>query len=108
MKAWVVSDTSGVWCSLFHAETSGKAKLRGLEEYNLYDFTEMRAKRLLGLDDKPITYQNAKDAGFEYLTDTSYDSNDEGKLDAKYFVNDCVCELCRAEISRLGGINVQR
>jgi hypothetical protein len=90
MKAWIVYDTSEEWVSLFHADTSGKAKLRGLEEYNLDSFTDMRAKRLPELDNKPITYQNAKDAGFEYL-------DDGGKLEAMYFFNDCRCEICENE-----------
>ena len=95
MKAWIVSATSEEWCSLFHANTSGKAKLRGLEEYNLSDFTEMRARRLPGLDDKPITYQNAKDAGFQY-GDGGYseDGDGDGHLLPSFFSNDCRCEIC--------------
>ena len=95
MKAWIVSDFGDEWCSLFHADTAGRAKLRGLEEYNLDDFTTMRAKRLLGLDNKPITYQNAKDAGFQF-SDGGYleDGNGDGNLLPELFSNDCRCDIC--------------
>jgi hypothetical protein len=95
MKAWIVFDTSEEWFSLFHAYTAGKAKLRGLEEYNLDSFTEMRARRIPGLDDKPITYQNAKDAGFEY-TNGGYteDGDEHGWLLPEFFINNCRCKIC--------------
>jgi len=50
----------------------------------------MRAKRIPGLDNKPITYQNAKDAGFQYWDDDAGDC-----LLPEFFNNDCRCELCK-------------
>lgn len=90
MKAWTVSDRSEEWAGLFHAETEGKAKLKGMEEYGLDDFTEMRAKRIPGLDDKPITHQNALDAGFQYWDDENGDY-----LKPEDFQNDCRCDICK-------------
>jgi hypothetical protein len=92
MKAWIVSDRSDTWAGLFHAETEGKAKLKGLEEYCLDDYTEMRAKRIPGLDNKPITYQNSKDAGFQYWDDETGDY-----LIPELFHNECRCSICREE-----------
>jgi len=91
MKAWIVF-YADEYCALFHAETRGKAKLRMIENYGDNDFLAYRAKRLPGLDDKPITYQNAKDAGFEYTQDDSEILAPESE-----FINDCRCDICKAE-----------
>jgi hypothetical protein len=100
MKAWIVSATSDEWVSLFHADTAGRAKLRGLEEYNLDDFCEMRAKRFPGMDDKPFTYQACKDAGFQYGTGGySEDGDGDGHLLPELFNNDCRCSICKEESS---------
>jgi hypothetical protein len=90
MKAWIVSDISERWVSLFHAETQGKAKLRALEEYNLDEFTDMRAIRMPKLDDKPFTYFNCLEAGFQYEDEGLYLTPDE-------FINDCPCEVCHGK-----------
>lgn len=93
MKAWVVSN--GDWCSLVHAETRGKAIVQvRLYVDNWNEFTDFRAIRLPGLDNNPITYQDAKDAGFEYLNDdgTPISEND--------FTNDCRCNICIPKAKR--------
>jgi hypothetical protein len=89
MKAWIVY-YGDEWCTLVHADTRGKAKAQAIN--NVFEgdgFTEFSANRLPGLDDKPITYQNAKEAGFEYRDD--WDGN---PLKAAEFINDCRCDIC--------------
>lgn len=88
LKAWKVY-IPDQWCSLVHAETRGKAIVQ--VRCNVSDFEEyidFRAQRLPGLDDRPITYQNAKDAGFEYLDEYNF------LLPEDWFTNDCHCEIC--------------
>lgn len=88
MKAWVVSIPED-WCSLVHADTRGKAIVQvrqHISDYN--EFTDFRAERLPGLDDKPITYQNAKDAGFEYIDEYGTGEPED------WFINDCYCGIC--------------
>jgi hypothetical protein len=96
MKAWIVDD-GGDCCTLVHAETIGKAKLKGQSALNVdyYDYLYVRAKRIPGLDDKPITYQNAKDAGFQYIDLYGGDSDEDGYLKPELFFNDCYCEICK-------------
>ena len=96
MKAWVVGEKDGwggfAWCTLIHAETRGKAIYEVQSTYNTGDFTDYRAVRLPGLDDKPITYENAAAAGFLYLDDT-----DGEPAPSNEFLNECRCEICRGE-----------
>ena len=68
MKAWIVYYYDNEWCDLVHAETRGKAcaYIRDVIDTGL-DFIDFRAVRLPGLDNKPITYENAVEAGFHYL-----------------------------------------
>jgi hypothetical protein len=89
MKAWIVSDFSYEWVGLFHADTAGQAKLRALEEYGIdCDYIDMRARRFPKLDDRPFTYEDCKDAGFEYT--------DEGEpVNSETFRNDCPCDICK-------------
>jgi hypothetical protein len=95
MKAWKVSDTSDEWVGLFHAETAGKAKLLAMEWYGYDDYLEMRARRFPEMDDREFTYQDCKDAGFQYW-DTDGDEGDEdGYLLPQYFINDCPCDICK-------------
>lgn len=96
MKAWVVS-YDHEFCSLFHAETSGKAKMLLMGEYGRDgDFVDYRARRLPGLDDRPITYENAKAAGFEYQDE----SGDTIPLEELIFTNDCHCDICKGGVAR--------
>ena len=88
MKCYIVN-TGDEWCSLVHAQTRGQAIQRIREWVDPGDsFLDFSARRLPGLDDKPITYQNAKEAGFEYEHGygVGYSENE--------FINDCHCELC--------------
>ena len=94
MKAWKVSQSNDEWIALIHADTAGKAKLTAMEEYNLDNFTDMRAKRFPGMDNKKFTYQDCKDAGFQYTTDYSEDSDGTGYLAPEYFTIDCPCNIC--------------
>lgn len=78
-----------------HAETRGKAILRAMRNVNDSEaYTDFRARRLPGLDGKPITYQNAKAAGFEYWDG----DNSETLLSEDEFINDCDCEICKQDI----------
>ncbi len=97
MKAWIVGCEE--WVMLVHAETRGKAKttVMGITGGD-YNFTDFSAKRIPGLDDKPITYQNAKEAGFQYTDLVGTEEIDEdGYLLEKYFINDCRCDICKGE-----------
>jgi hypothetical protein len=93
MKAWIVF-CGDEYCGLFHADTEGQAKLRMMYCYGGDDYLQYRARRLPGLDGKPITYQNAKDAGFEYS-----DGDSSRLLSELEFINDCQCHICVPRIS---------
>ena len=89
MKAWIVS-IPDEWGSLVHADSRGKAiaEVRA-HVSNWNDFIDFRAKRIPGLDDIPITWKAAAEAGFEYV-------NDDGtEFDEIQFTNDCYCHVCR-------------
>ena len=91
MEKAYIARASDDWCGLVHGETPGKAKSRFCANSILesWDFLAVRLRRIPGLDDKPITYENAKAAGFEF-------AGEEGEpLDPKYFENDCSCEICK-------------
>ena len=95
MKGWIVWFGDDV-CTLVHADTRGRAKLLGKGILGSDEFTEMRALRMKGLDDKPITYQNAKDDGFQYTNGGySEDGDEDGYLLPELFTNDCHCDICR-------------
>lgn len=91
MKAWVVF-YGEQWCVLLHADTRGKAQALAMGlDHGDNDFVRYRAIRLPGLDDKPITFDNAHEAGFHY-----YDDYDDGiPIEPEDFFNDCRCELCK-------------
>ena len=95
MKAWIVYYYDE-WCSLVHEQTRGKAcaSVRDCIDTGL-DFIDFRAIRLPGLDDKPITYENAAAAGFFYQSEFSdFDNMGDG---AVAFVNDCSCGICKEQ-----------
>lgn len=96
MKAWQVIHSDD-WCTLMHAETRGQAITAATNHVSYGDeFTEFRALRLPGLDDKPITYENAKAAGFEYEPDRWFDCDaDQASYNESIFSNDCPCEICK-------------
>ena len=100
MKAWTVQNRYENWCVLIHAETRGKAKAAGCGEIDS-EFTEVNVRRLPGLDDKPITYENAKEAGFRY-TDPDGGIYDEDQseyyLRPEEFTNYCRCDVCRNKV----------
>ena len=88
MKCYIVN-TGDEWCSLVHAQTRGQAIQRIRKWVDPGEsFLDFSARRCPGLDNRPITYQNAKDAGFEYGDGYG------GRLTENYFTNDCHCELC--------------
>ena len=101
MKAWIVYYYDE-WCSLVHAETRGKACLyiRDTIDSGL-DFLDFRAIRLPGLDDKPITYGNACEAGFHYLDEYHEEKPLFPPEADEYFVNDCNCKICKPDLERL-------
>ena len=94
-KAWVANFIFEDWVMLVHGENANKAKRNfwnwNPEGNNGYaDYTEIRVKRVPGLDNLPITFDNAKKAGFSY-----YDvDNMTEQLGANDFINDCDCDLC--------------
>jgi len=95
MKAWIVY-YEDEWCSLVHEQTRGKACAYIMNRIDPGDgFICFRAIRLPGLDDKPITFDNAADAGF------FYQNPDTGILETtelhqrEAFINDCSCEICK-------------
>lgn len=78
---WVVS-IPGYCMTLVHASRESLAKVFGKWFFDC-DYTDVRATRLPGLDGKPITQENAREAGFQYEGDDDPD-----------FVNDCNCHIC--------------
>ena len=96
MKAWIVYYYDE-WCSLVHAETRGKAcaYIRDRIDTGL-DFTDFRAVRIPGLDDKPITYENAADVGFFYQDEFSSEDWDRVCPEESFF-NDCNCDICKGK-----------
>ena len=97
MKAWEFFPYNREWSTLVHAETRGQAIAKCQNMYEPLDFVDCRARRVPGLDDKPITFQNAKLAGFEYLDDWDGDS-----ISPEQFVNDCQCEICSSKAETEG------
>ena len=91
MKAWVVYYEDD-WCSLVHAKTRGKACAYIMNKIDPGEgFICFHALRLPGLDDKPITYENAADIGFFYQDEF----NNENRITPKEsFINDCACKTC--------------
>lgn len=104
MKAWNVY-LEGEFCGLFHAETRGQAKMAFIDAYGLdvIEFIDVGARRVIELDDKPITYENAKSAGF-YARKVGFDDyvHADNSWELEYikkeeFINDCHCKICRGE-----------
>ena len=92
MKAWIVYYCDE-WCSLVHAETRGKACAYIMNKIDPGDgFICFRAIRLPGLDNKPITYVNAADAGFFYKDEQEFGA---GLIQEESFINDCRCKICK-------------
>jgi hypothetical protein len=86
------------WCLLVHGETPGKAKSRFLriDPCDGWDggYTDIRLTRIPGLDNRPITFENAHTAGFHY----AYEEEGEPDFDyEKAFSNECDCPICRAK-----------
>ena len=94
MKAWIGKYSGEEWVMLVHGETKGKAKANfhawnpDARQWN--DFVEVRVRRIPALDNLPLTYDNARDAGFYYQDE------DGTPLHVIYWVNDCICEICKA------------
>ena len=99
MNAWVVSSRYEDYCVLVHSETRGKAKAAACWDIEC-EFTEVNARRLPGQDDKPFTYENAKEAGFRYTDeDGVYDHDQcESYLRPDEFTNYCTCDVCRNKV----------
>lgn len=83
------------WGFLLHAESRGKAK-KSFVDWSPdprigYDhWTEIRVRRVKGLDDKPITFDSTQAADFHLV-----DENGEEDLDPDEFINFCRCDICR-------------
>jgi len=94
MKAFIAQFEDAEWCDLVHGETHGKAKSNFLRwnpgTNDPGDYTMIRLRRIPGLDDKPFTFENAKQAGFTYQ-----EEGDEEPSPSD-FINDCQCEVCQA------------
>ena len=92
-KAWIVQ-CADEWCTLMHADTRGRAKelaRRYVDDWN--EFTDMGARRLPELDDRPFTYEDCKNAGFEYA---EFEDPDDGSQAKEAFTNDCPCDICKS------------
>ena len=83
------------WVQLCHGQTRGQALARFVRtcplamEYCNYE--DVRLTRLPGCDDKPLTQDNAKAAGFEFTEE------DGGPLPEWWeWENLCDCEVCKA------------
>ena len=106
MKAWIVQYEDD-WCSLVHEETRGKACAYIMNKVDPGDgFIHFRAIRLPGLDDKPITYGNACEAGFHYLDE--YQKPLFPPEADEYFINDCSCEICKPKPAYAATVDVLR
>ena len=93
MKAFFMHFDGEFAGMLLHGETRGKAKMRFLNEaLGNGEYSAVRGWRIPGLDNKPITYKNAKDAGFEY---TEEHDEEDTALPESMFDNNCFCEICR-------------
>lgn len=106
MKAYLVT-VGDEYCFLIHGETRSKAKYRayrcdpagphnhGEWETLMFDF---KLKRLPLLDNKPITYENAKVAGFEYESEETDEHGDRLMAPAEEFPgSDCDCRVCKGK-----------
>ena len=95
MLAYIARFECEEWCALIHGETRGKAKANFMRwepsGSGFYFWNNIRLLRLPGQDDKPFTYDNAKAAGFEYITGDGDDFDGP-----EYFSNFCNCELCKS------------
>ena len=94
MKAWIGKYSGEGWVMLMHGETKGKAKANfhawNPDARQRNDFVEVRVRRIPALDNLPFTYDNARDAGFYYQDE------DGTALHEPYLINDCICEICKA------------
>lgn len=92
MKAYIARELDEWICTLVHGETPGQAKTRAIGHGALEtaEYLDVRLTRLPGLDDKPITFENAKSSGFEYV----YEDGSE-PIPENEFTNECGCEICR-------------
>lgn len=100
MKAYVAQFKDEEWCTLIHGKTRAQAKYNFLhwEPTGMADrsyWNDIRLRRLPGLDDLPITYENAKAAGFEYAANEFDDDGNSLDDGPDHFVNDCCCEICK-------------
>jgi len=88
MKAWRIY-CADEWTTLIHADTAGKAKAIVMRFFDYDEFIAFSARRLPQMDNRPFTYQDAKDAGFEYLDDCGE------PIKPEEFINDCSCDICK-------------
>ena len=86
MKAWIVY-CGDEWCALMHAPTTGKARAMA-QCISGDDYISFRARRFPELDNRPFTWDDCKNAGFEYMDDNVPIGKDE-------FINDCKCAICK-------------
>lgn len=96
LKAYQAEFEDGEWCVLIHGETAGKAKARFMRVqpdpwFDESMWVEIRLKRVPGLDDKSITFENCQAAGFNY-TDEYGEPGPESQ-----FYNYCDCPICKEQ-----------
>ena len=96
-KAYIAKFRDEDWCFLVHGETPGKARARANRvtpgDSDRSTFVDIGLTRLPGCDDRPLTAENAFEAGFRY----GFDSDDSGDVgDPQYWNIDCDCPICRA------------
>ena len=86
MKAWEVFTVDRDWSVIVHANTRGKAIVKGCSvDFN--DFIEMRARRIQQMDDRAITKELMIEAGWpeEYI---------EEPFNPGLWTFPCGCEYC--------------
>jgi hypothetical protein len=88
MKAWQVGPYRDDWVAIVHADSRGRARMKGSHVDMMFgEFIDIRAIRLPDLDGKLITTQVLLDAGFPETV--------EGEpLEAWGYIVDCGCPLC--------------
>ena len=86
MKTWEVGLHHDDWVTVVHAETRGKARMKGAN-IAFDDYVDMRATRLPELDGKQITNDVLIEAGFPETW--------EGEpIDFVGYILDCGCAIC--------------
>ena len=91
MKTWQVGPYDEDWAAIIHAETRGKARMRGAM-IAFDNYVDMRAVRMPDLDGKLITNDVLVEAGFP-------DTWEGIAIDYVGYILDCGCNICKTSLS---------